>query len=192
MVGVITYQVNIGQHFISAIREMAEMANRSKAEVKMEFNGKEYSVLPGVDVQEVVDAFEKKLRDEEEEYRKSPECAERERVWAAERLAQTEKFNELWEVKPDFTDLDSVVDWLCKLSIIDSINMSNFGIVEVFEENGYLPNAYTYDKFDIDSREIFARWLIGQALDGINIVGAIHPVFMNHAKQWKTREFRKD
>ena len=58
-------------------------------------------------------------------------------------------------------------------------------ISHYLREHGYEVGAYCGPAFDRASRDIFARWLIGQALDGIEHVGAPHGIVDKFARDWR-------
>ena len=88
----------------------------------------------------------------------------------------------------DWSDHAAPLTWLCEAQpSMDraGVTFDRAAVVALFRAHGYEANVYCGAAFDPKSRDIFARWVIGQALDGIATVGAPHQVIERFARDWR-------
>ncbi|MCK9197977.1 MAG: hypothetical protein M0P49_00010 [Bacilli bacterium] len=85
----------------------------------------------------------------------------------------------------------AILDWLCEFQSSSNcigIPFEPFFILGTFAEHGYFPNVNLEKKdFDENDRDNYARYLIGQGLDDIRLIGAIDPDIHQFTKEWKER-----
>jgi hypothetical protein len=177
----IIYTPDKGEHIVSAVKEMALVANANNAIVTMQFNEETVTVWPEDDLNEVIAAYQEKIN------KKSPEQEAYREVILERKYAQRETLLTLCKEKPDFNSLESCINWFVEVGKLDLISISHLPIAELFEKHGYLPNVYINDEFNPEDKEIFGRWLIGQALHCIQKAGTIYPMFSKHAEYWKKK-----
>ncbi|MFA7204994.1 MAG: hypothetical protein WC102_01560 [Saccharofermentanales bacterium] len=181
------YTPSIGEKITCTIANMHAAAIANDCTVKAVFNDYELVITPTTDPTEILHKYNVDMAVREVEYRGSPEYKQRQEELTQQKEVQKRKIELLCKHYPDFNDLDAVVTWLEHASECNIISLKPYGIVEKFELEGYEINTNCYDKFDINSKDNFGKWLVGQALNGIKTVGSIHPIFKNHAQQWRDR-----
>ena len=181
------YTPSIGQKISHAIADMHAVAVANNCTVRASFNDYELVVTPEDDPVEVLRKFNTEMDRRDAEYRASPEYKKAQEELEQRKAVQRKKIKLLCDNYPDFKNIDAVVEWLEKASECDIISLRGLGIVPRFEVNGYHPNVNCYDKFNANDKDNFGRWLIGQALSCIESFGNIHPIFKDHAKQWRDR-----
>ncbi|MDD2299475.1 MAG: hypothetical protein PHN69_04465 [Candidatus Pacebacteria bacterium] len=181
------YKTSIGQKITHVIADMHAVAIANDCTVRTMFNDYELIVTPKDDPTELLHKFTVEMAVREVEYRKSPEYRKHQEELNQRKSIQKNKLNQLCAHYPDFNNIDAVVEWLEKLSECDLISLKDSGIVSMFEVHGYFPGVNTYENFNANDKDNFGRWLIGQALGCIEDFGGIHPIFNDHAKQWRER-----
>lgn len=90
----------------------------------------------------------------------------------------------------DLTDYKEALKWVKTYqpySDRSGVHVPKEEILELFTENGYEINANTYEQFQINDSENHARWIIGQALDGIEKLGAMHPMVVTFTERWEEK-----
>lgn len=62
-------------------------------------------------------------------------------------------------------------------------------LLRLLERHGYVAGAYTDEQFDSNSKEIYGKWLIGQAMQSLQEAfgGMIPTYFHAHAEQLKSK-----
>jgi hypothetical protein len=145
--------------------------------------------------EELVEVWDARLADEAERYRNSPqgrraarEDADRARIARAETAAA---FVALPAV--DAADIDAVMEWMIRYArsadhVDSGARFVAPAVLAWFAQHGYVINANVGDAFDGTDRDNVARYLIGQALDGIAVVGSPHPMFVDWAERFLAGE----
>lgn len=91
----------------------------------------------------------------------------------------------------DFADDVAVLNWLCELQgpsdHIDVDVRPVRVIIEAFAINGYHAGVNCGDKFDGSDRNNFHRYIVGQALDGLDKLGSIHHIIHRFADDWRAK-----
>ena len=90
----------------------------------------------------------------------------------------------------DWTDHAGPIAWLCTMqNAADRVGVvyDRGAVILAFALAGYERNVYCGDTFDGNDRNIFARWLIGQALEGIAAHGAPHGMIHRFADDWRAK-----
>lgn len=103
----------------------------------------------------------------------------------------------------DFSDLEKVINWLDDIRTVSAdsrVTLPNQHIIRVFQENGFFSGVNSTEVFDEENEKVYARWLIGQALTGLEQgyysdsdieLRYIHPnLYRKFADEWRER-FRK-
>lgn len=123
-------------------------------------------------------------------YRNSPEG----KAAAAKREAEVQTRQERHDaLMRDLATLDfandvAMLDWLCAIqdSTDDvSVLVNKPVILAEFSRAGFKSGANCGDEFNPDDRENVFRYIVGQALDGLESVGAIHGIIHKFAADWK-------
>lgn len=183
----IIYTPAWGEHLAHAIRWMYLVANANNAEVQMEFNEETVTIRPGDNPEEVICAYQEKISNHGKEQRNSPEHTAYQEAIKKQKYAQHKKLLTLCKEKPDFDSLESCIDWFDALSKLDLLLLSHLPVAGLFQKHGYRSNVFIGKDFNPEDKEVFARWLIGQALHCIETVGTIYPMFSEHAAFWKEK-----
>lgn len=184
-------EVNPGDHIDFYAMRVSQAALES--DVVMDFNGVELVVPKGeYNSSDIVEMW-KKLRTElSEKYKNSPEgkaAAEASIKDIAEKQRQIDELTNQLDTL-DFSNTEKVLDWCAAFqSPSDRIDTKRDKekILNKFAENGYLPNVNLGSEYKPENKDNSARYLIGQALDGIKQIGAIHQVFHKFYDEWKAR-----
>jgi len=188
-----TYEPMTGETIAVTAEKMVSFAGGTGDAVVANFNDVELTVNPDDDPQAIVDYYNDELGRRAEAYRNSPE-GKRAAAEAEERKQQLQRqmdeaMNELDSL--DFSDLNAVIAWLGKAcDPSDHIGgvVPHEQIVDTFRENGYVPNANCGTDFNGEDEENFARWLIGQALEGLKTeIHAIRQIFHKFADDWRKK-----
>jgi hypothetical protein len=187
MVEEIIYTPEWGEKVKHAVELMVRVANANNATVKMLFNKIEVRVAPGDDVADVVTTYLDKVAIIERKYMSSEEYKSYVEEVSRMRYEQREKLTKLCKNKPDFTNFESVIDWLTELSKLDMISIEHLPILEMFKKHGFLPHVCIGHMFDMEDRETASRWLIGQALESLRQRRNIYSMFKFNVKQWKDK-----
>jgi len=90
----------------------------------------------------------------------------------------------------DFVNLALVLDWLCEVQpLTDTIGNDDMcsEIVDIFNKHEFKANVNVGSYYDGNDKYNVALYIIGQALDCLQSIGAIHPVVIGFTKQWKNK-----
>lgn len=83
----------------------------------------------------------------------------------------------------------SVLDWCCEMQAPSDrvgVIVKRQTIIAAFAANGFTPGMNTGKEYKDGDRNNMFRYLVGQALDGLQ-GPAIHPIIHKFAAEWKTR-----
>lgn len=156
------------------------------------FNGIRVDAWPGETREAVTARWAEGNAARAEAWRKSPEgiaiAEEQERTRATLQAQADDLMQALPSV--DLTNVEVALRWLERLahaSDLTGVVFDRAAVVATFEAAGHALNAFVGKAFDITDREIFARYIIGQCLDGLACVGAIHPVCLRFVQEWRAR-----
>jgi hypothetical protein len=89
----------------------------------------------------------------------------------------------------DFSNQVTVLDWLCEMqepSDHVGVIVRRKTVLEAFAKHGFRPGVNCDADFRPESRENVHRWLVGQALDGLEKI-AIHSLIHKFASDWKAK-----
>ena len=99
-------------------------------------------------------------------------------------MNKTEYFESLIKIQPNFENVESVVSWIEEIANCKNQGLKETGILEMFAENGFIPNMNCDEEFHREDRVNVAGWLIGQALDGIQLTGHISLDVLEFMGEW--------
>lgn len=183
-----------GESIESAAAGLCEAAE-AHGEATGSFNGIELHAARGYAAAAVVSFYNDEARRRTEAWKNSPEgiaaAAERERV----RSDLQAKHDALMRRLPqlDFTDQCAVLDWLCEMqgpSDHGGVIVRRKTILEAFAKRNFLPGVNCDADFHPEVRDNVHRWLVGQALSGLEEGPAIHGVIHKFAAEWKAKFVR--
>ena len=188
-----TYEPMAGENISETAERMIALAKETKGSVTAKFNDIELTATEDSIAEGIVSGFQTKMAEAAATYRSSPEgkCAARE---SEERKEEAQrKADALMEQLPnlDFANQEAVLNWICEFQDpSDHIGVvKNQGeVLRIFAEHGYQPSVNTGEAFNGEDRDNFARYIVGQALDGLKgDVGAIHQVVHKFTDDWKKK-----
>jgi hypothetical protein len=90
----------------------------------------------------------------------------------------------------DFGDFGAVLDWMCLFqneSDHTGVIYNKDLVIEKFTSNGYQIGVNTGEKFNAENHENVCKYIIGQALDGIDRIGSPHQIIHKFANDWKVK-----
>jgi hypothetical protein len=157
----------------------------------MEFNGVRVEAMPGATPDELVASWSAKMEAKAAAYWESPEGKALKAEQEDRRARIQSKADALMTALPrlDFTNDVAVLNWLCEMqepSDHIGVIVPRTKIILEFKKRGYMPNVNCGQDFRPDDRENVFRWLVGQALDGLN-GPAIHGIIHKFAADWKAK-----
>ncbi|HBR80607.1 MAG: hypothetical protein UW63_C0054G0002 [Candidatus Uhrbacteria bacterium GW2011_GWF2_44_350] len=183
-----------GQHVQQFAQQLIDRAKADSVDVEGDFNGITLHVSSeeSVTAEDLVSFYSQESDRRAEEYRKSPEGIKAAEEAESRKTALQEKAEQLVTQLDslDFSNLEAVVDWIVDFQdASDHIGVSfdKQKVVDTFRSHGFDVGVNTGKDFNGEDSENFAKWLVGQALDGINSVGAIHQVVHKFAGDWKKK-----
>lgn len=146
----------------------------------------------GSTAESIVAAFDRDSEAVAAAWRTSPAGIEAARQREERRQAMQARGDALMAALPDldWSDDHAVLRWITDMqdpSDHAGVRTNAPLILRVFIEHGYEPNAYVDDAFVPGDRRIEHAWLIGQALDGLRQIGAIHGVVHSFAEKWRAQ-----
>lgn len=181
-----------GEHVAGAAANLIEIAKRRGTPARMSFNDIEVTARPESTADEIAAAFDAKLKEASSRYRASPEGIASAKASADERATLQAKHDALMARLPslDFKSDVAVLDWLCEMqdpSDRSGVIVERKAIVETFANHGYVAGVNCGSLFRAEDRDNVHRWLVGQALDGLDTGPAIHHVIHKFAAEWRAK-----
>lgn len=190
--GKITYEPSLGETIESAATAVTTIAwhRADRDQVFLKFND---IVIPAdLYSHRIVDAYHAECDRRAEEHRQSDEGKRAAREREESKAESQSKVDDLMRELPhlDFRNLNAVLGWVERLQpasdhvgVVVPANV----VIGAFREHGFEANANTGGAFDVNDERNYAGYIVGQALDGLSSVGAIHPMVVGFADQWRTR-----
>lgn len=181
-------ELPVGIHIDSAATLMVGRANEVGEPVTARFNGVRLSAKPGVAPVEIAAAYRARMAADAKVWRESPEGKAR----AAQRTADIAASQAIADrlavalQSLDFADHEAVIRLLYELqgpSDDVDVKVDSEAFIEAFAAQGLTPNMCTGPEYRDDPDTTY-RYLVGQALDGLSKLGAIHPMFRHFADKW--------
>lgn len=189
-----TEQVYIppGTHIEAAAARLVGKANMVGRTVVASFNDVELRAAPGARAQDVVAAFDKACAEARARYAASPEglAAAQEAVGEVARLQLVADGVAAALDTLDFADQEAILALLGKLQPASDrigVKVRAGEIAAAFAARGLEPGMCIGDQFNPNDRDVFFRWLVGQALDGLANGPAIHGIFHKFADEWRAK-----
>lgn len=179
-----------GTH-IGRAAEMLVKAAAENGEATGSFNGIALWAGNGTTAEQIVSDFEKRQAAAAEAYRSSPEGKRDEREADERRTAAQSKHDALMRKLPSLNMADdiAVLDWLCAMqepSDRVGVIVRRDTIVSHFEKAGFIAGANCGKDYRDGDRDNMFRYLVGQAMDGLN-GPAIHSIIHKFAADWRKR-----
>lgn len=188
-----TYKPMAGENVSTVAERMVALAKKTKGEVRTEFNDIELVATEDSVAENIVEDFNVKIAEAAKKYSESPE-GQRAAIEREERKQEAQrKADALMEqlLSLDFNNQEAVLNWICEFQDPNDhigVAKDNEKVLKIFAEHGYQPDVNTGKAFNGEDRDNFARYIVGQALDGLRSdVGAIHPIVHKFTDSWKEK-----
>ena len=184
----------VGQNVQQFAQQLIDRAKADGVDVEGDFNGITLHVSSDepVAAENLVNFYSQESDRRAEEYRKSPKGIKAAEEAEARKTALQEKADQLLTQLDslDFSNLEAVIDWIVDFQdASDHIGVSfdREKVVATFRSHGFDIGVNTREAFNGEDAENFAKNVVGQALDGIKSVDAIHRVVHKFAGDWKKK-----
>jgi len=188
------YDPLCGTHIERAINKVIDMVNRSKSKkaIMLSFNGTKIKVSHKKHPKALAKFYDNECKRHSAEYRNSPEGKQADHEAEERKLRlQNEADKALSELNSlDFSNLKAVIGWFEQIQDASDhvgVDVKPTHIVNEFLQRGFKPGVNCGKDFNGDDEENFARYIIGQALDNLIHVGAIHHMIGKFAEDWRTK-----
>lgn len=180
-----------GTHISAAAVQLVEAA-KAHGSARAKFNDIELIADADISPEAIIDQFDRDSAARAQAYRQSPEgvAAAKASTDEIEGLqAEADKLvGRLADL--DFADQGAVLTWLGELQpCSDRIGVKVDGqlVLAAFATHDLTPDMCVGPAFNGDDCDVFYRWLVGQALDGLERGPAIHGIFHKFAAEWRDR-----
>jgi len=190
------YDPLAGSHLSVCLEEMARLAKDFKRTFTATFNGLPITAAPGVDAATLAKEWERESENRSKAWRESKEgkkyAALQDSIKQAAVATVARCVSRLDSL--DFSDIAAVLGWVEEIQeASDHIGswagagVSPRDVASVFVAHGYLQNANCDADFNGEDRENFGRYILGQAIDGLSSIGAIHPICHKFIAEWRAK-----
>lgn len=177
-----------GSHISKCIIEAIEIAKSTRKEVEFDFNGVNLKVTKDSSAELVAKWWDDEIDRQRQEYLASPAykelCAKRE----SKRALDQAKIDELVDrLENGRMSEDALVAWVGEFAEINDdigLNIHKDSVLKALTAAGYKRNECVGDENVKTVKTIFAKWLIGQAIDNLENGMPIHPIASNFAKTY--------
>lgn len=177
-----------GSHISKCIIEAIEIAKLTVKEIEFKFNGVNLKVNKDSSVEMVAKWWDDELERQRQEYLASKEykdmCSARESKRALDQAKIDEMVERLEKIRMSEDDL---VAWVGKFADINDnigLNIHSRTVVKALTDAGYRRNECVGFEEVKTVKTVFAKWLIGQAIDNLESGMPIHPIASNFAKTY--------
>lgn len=181
----------LGLDIETGCRLLVEEAKSLNCEVCMEFNDIELIANPNTNPAKLVDFYRDEMVSRRAEYEKSDEYKKlRERQNFELKQKQKELDELLIQLDTiNFSDYTQVLHWWAKAQdALDHIGLVKYDahIIQAFEKNGYVENEHVGkdSEWIKETPERMARYIVGQCLNMLKVVGAVHQIIPIWVKQY--------
>ena len=160
--------------------------------IKGTFNGTSLIVTKDSTVESILKDYNDQLEIAHQKYINSDEYKERQIQEKIELTRLNKESENLMNVfnTLDFNDYKQVLFWLCKIQPYSDrigVNVPKDKIFNKLLINGYKVNVNCEEDFNEEDPENFARYIIGQCMNGLDRIGAIHYMAVRFTEDWKKR-----
>jgi hypothetical protein len=184
-----------GQTLTSFLEKLILISTEKNTEISGTFNDYEFIInqaINPVTVESLRAEFTEYNRQQDEIYQNSNE-GKLASLKRAQKLKNSQHHIDILIEKLDSLDFDNfgaVLEWMCLFQIeSDQTGVVYYEdlVVETFIANGYEIGVNTGEQFNPKDQENVCKYIIGQALDGIDRVGAPHQIIHKFANDWKQK-----
>ena len=183
-----TIEIGIGTEINDAARQLVAAARKHDF-ADMEFNGVCLNADNRTTVDRIVQEYNAELEFRSIQYKNSPEGKAAAQKRANELIVKQKAYKTLVE-KLEVLDWSShveVMEWLVQLTqVADDVGVKKDSqrILDCFRSHGFVAGANCNENFDEGVEENVFRYIVGQAMEGIALVGAPHPVLEKFAWEY--------
>jgi hypothetical protein len=188
-------EVTAGEHIARTAEKLVAAAKTLGSAVEATFNGVRLVAYPGSSVGDICQHYDDECSRSAAERRLSPEgraSAERDRAELARMQARCDcLIGRLPSL--DFASLSAVLDWIGAFQPASNrtgVNFSREDVVSTFARHGYYANMNVDEEFDPEGASNVAHYIVGQAMDHLATVGAIHQMIPVFADDWRAKFLR--
>jgi hypothetical protein len=184
------------QSLIEAWESVALSSHEALPVVMGEFNGVLLTCRAESTVEGLIQEYLASSEAQAEAYRQSPAGRATVRLMEDYRTDLQIQINSAMAELPslNFHDLAVVIEWFKRIQEGSDhiyVHTPSREIVETFLAQGYEIGVNCGEAFDETSADNYGRWLIGQALQNLSTLGAIHQVYHKFSDEWRER-FTRD
>ena len=184
------YEAGVGQHFASFAKELKEISEKKNEAVVGVFNDVEIEVTKEKTIEEITSEYHEGMAENTKKWEQSEKGKEyKKKLEERKKKAQKELDQLMEEFKTvNRHDYKELLKWIAKVQ--DYTDNSTLErpikeIVDALKEANYKANENIGENFIKGDRENEARYIIGQALSGLEgVVGAMHPMVATFAEKW--------
>ena len=186
-------EADCGEHISHYVKRLITLQKEVLLDIEGEFNGVTFHVTESSTQEELLAYFDVELKRKRKEYEESDAYKMRQKEKEIELKGLNEEAAILIDQLRtlDFSDYKKVLLWTKDFQPYSDrrgVLIPKDEILWLFAANGYKINANTKENFNKKDPENYARYIIGQALDGIEKIGAIHPMVVTFTERWE-KEF---
>lgn len=183
--------VRAGTSISNAIEMALDLAGRRGETVEFDFNDISMAVQPGEDPADVAIRWTNMANARAEAYRVSPEGVKQAQEAQDRRRRMQDQHDALMRSLPDlnFGNDEAVLDWLTAFAEATDqrgVLAKHMTALEVFKSKGFIANENTGPHHRENDRQNVFRYLVGQAMDGMES-GNICPVIHSFVADWKKK-----
>jgi hypothetical protein len=180
-----------GDHITTFAKALVRVAAEHGA-AKGTFNDVEVTADRGATEDSICADWQRKWDAKCTAYRNSPEGTARAAQRDAEIATRQEQHDTLMRdlATLDFRHDVAVLDWLCAFQdCADDVSVvkDKAAVLSAFTAAGFAPNVNCSAEYNGEDRDNACRYLVGQALAGIERVGAPHGIVLKFADDWKAK-----
>ena len=188
-------EFSAGTHLRDAIWQLIGKTNENNEEYSATFNGIPLRAYPdgkppAVQALAIETLWNAKSAQRSEEYRNSPEGKRAAQEGEDHKNSCQATIDELmlrFETL-DYENLDELVQFFDEMADPSDhvdVTVPRALIIETFARHGFRPSMNCGGEFNGEDRENYAKYLIGQALSGLNSFGAIHHIYHKFVAEWR-------
>lgn len=182
------YNVQAGEHIDTAILHAIQLARTSDNFVSFNFNGVDLIVQENDLQADVRKRFEDEQKRQQQEYQKTDAYAEKVKQQKERADTTQNKVNTMLNQLGLITTEAELVSWIGDFSAINDhvdVDIAPQFIIEHLETLGYERNDCVNHPDVRHDSTVFARWLIGQALDCLHRGMPVHPVAQKFSEDYQ-------
>lgn len=181
-----------GTHITEAAKMLIAFAVENNSKVWMSFNDIKLVANTDSEIGDVVQSFSQQNEEREQAYLKSPAYEADMQQIETKRQEKQNLADTCMRNLPflNFSDYGTILQWLCCLqesSDCIGVTFDRGLVVNKFLCHGFKPNVNTDSDFNPTNEDNVARYIIGQALDCLQTVGAIHSIINKFTTDWRNK-----